>query len=243
MAKVFAATDAGRVRASNEDSVLSLPGVALVADGMGGEAAGEVASGLAAHTIRVSLGEAVAPYTEETLRRAVEAANTAVYHEAQATPACAGMGTTVTLCAYQEAPADAGTKNVGVATYAHVGDSRLYLYRDGAMRQLTRDHSYVEELVARGTLTEAEARVHPKKNVLTRAVGTSETVKVDTGWLELFAGDILLLATDGLTNMVTEEEIGKLLAEPGESPADALIAAANTAGGRDNVSAVVVIFP
>ena len=241
MAESFAYTDVGRVRPTNEDSALCFaPGVAVVADGMGGRAAGEVASSLLVQTVRESLEQAPRPWGEEALRQAVALANEKILAEAEKYPACEGMGTTATLVSYADAGVDGNAG--GEAVWAHVGDSRMYLLRGGELRQITRDHSYVEGLVESGSITEAEARKHPRKNVLTRAVGVEPDVEVDTGRLALQKGDTLLLATDGLTNMVEDADIARNLLEHPKDPAYALGTAANDAGGRDNITAVVVML-
>ena len=233
MAETFAYTDVGQVRPTNEDSAAIMPpGVAIVADGMGGYAAGEVASSLLVKTVKQVLGATPQPWDEEVLRGAVMEANTAILNEAAKTPACEGMGTTATLVDYSD-----GKR----AVWAHVGDSRLYLLHGDELHQVTRDHSYVADLVEAGTITPEEARRHPKKNVLTRAVGVEETVKVDAGCFPVERGDVLLLATDGLTNMIGDAEIARLIREHPSDPAYALGAAANDAGGRDNITAVVVV--
>lgn len=233
MASCYECTDVGHVRPTNEDSALCFaPGVCLVADGMGGHAAGEVASSLLVHTVQAYLGKTARPWSEETLRQAVCTANAAILSEAAQFPAYEGMGTTATVFSYAD----------GKGVWAHVGDSRLYLYRKGKLLQMTRDHSYVEGLVESGSITQEEARVHPKKNVLTRAVGVDAAVEIDTGSFALSEGDAILLSTDGLTNMVTDEEIASLLASSAEDPARALVDAANAAGGKDNITAVVVVF-
>ena len=240
MAESFAYTDIGRVRPTNEDSALCFaPGVAVVADGMGGRAAGEVASSLLVQTVREQLLAAPRPWGEEALRQAVALANEKILAEAKKYPACEGMGTTATVLSYADAAAG---ENGGEAVWAHVGDSRIYLLRGGELRQITRDHSYVEGLVESGSITEAEARKHPRKNVLTRAVGVEPDVEVDTGRLALQKGDTLLLATDGLTNMVEDADIARILEEHPNDPAYAVGTAANNAGGRDNITAVVVML-
>ena len=143
------------------------------------------------------------------------------------------MGTTATIFHYED-------KN---GFWAHVGDSRLYLLRAGKICQLTRDHSYVEDLVASGSITREEARIHPQKNMLTRAVGISENLSVDTGSFEIQPSDTVLLSTDGLTNMVDDALIESILMEEHANPARVLVDAALAAGGKDNVTAVVVTFP
>ena len=234
MIQVYQATDVGRVRQGNEDSaVVFEPSVYVVADGMGGEAAGEVASHLLVDTVQQDLAGRT-DIVEESLRQAVLAANEAILASVKATPAYQGMGTTATLLHI--------TADEQQACWAHVGDSRLYLLREGeAIQQITRDHSYVEDLVAQGSITEAEAKVHPRRNLLTRAVGVDKDLAVDTGSLSLEAGDILLLATDGLMKHIADEEIASLLESKPENPARELVDRALDAGGTDNITTVVVV--
>ena len=168
---------------------------------------------------------------EKELSSAIHRANHAILTVAER-PDCKGMGTTATILHLD------GDQ----ALWAHVGDSRLYLLRGGVLHQVTRDHSYVEDLVAQGELTEEEARIHPQKNVLTRAVGVEADIIVDTGRFTVQPGDILLLATDGLMNMVQEPEICAILGRQEGDVARALIEAALASGGRDNVTAVVVVY-
>lgn len=234
MIQVYQATDVGRVRQGNEDSVVVFePSVYVVADGMGGEAAGEVASHLLVDTVRQTLAGS-RDIVEDSLRQAVLAANDVILTCVAETPAYQGMGTTATLLHIDE--------DERQACWAHVGDSRLYLLRDGAaLQRVTRDHSYVEDLVAQGSITEDEAKVHPRRNLLTRAVGVDRDLSVDTGWLALKGGDVLLLATDGLMKHVSDEEIAELLLAENANPAQTLIQRALDAGGSDNITAVVVV--
>ena len=234
MIQVYQATDVGRVRQGNEDSVVVFePSVYVVADGMGGEAAGEVASHLLVDTVRQTLAGS-RDIVENSLRQAVLAANDVILTCVAETPAYQGMGTTATLLHIDE--------DERQACWAHVGDSRLYLLRDGAVLQrVTRDHSYVEDLVAQGSITEDEAKVHPRRNLLTRAVGVDRDLSVDTGRLALKGGDVLLLATDGLMKHVSDEEIAELLLAENANPAQMLIQRALDAGGSDNITAVVVV--
>lgn len=234
MSKEFQATDTGRVRSHNEDCCgIFAPACYVVADGMGGHAAGEVASGMLLDTVRTCL-EGRSGLGEEELRQAVIEANRRICETAKASAALSGMGTTATLL-----HVDAGK---GAGYWAHVGDSRLYLMRAGVLTQITRDHSYVEDLVAQGEITEEEARRHPQRNMLTRAVGVEELVEVDTGCVNLQMGDVLLLSTDGLTNMVTDEAICTMLCEAREDPAKTLVSRAVENGGIDNVTAVVAEY-
>ena len=223
-------TDVGRMRDHNEDSVWPTddgtsedPIVMAVADGMGGHAGGEVASAIALDT-------AMAVGGEPAIR--VQAANLAVVDAARLRPRLSGMGTTMTLAVIDPD----GDLDIG-----HVGDSRSYLFRAGTLEQITNDHSYVAEMIAAGKLTPAEAEVHPYRSVLTRAVGLDPTVEVDRYGRILEAGDRILLCSDGLTAMIPDDHIGRILmtSDPGET-ADALVAAANEAGGADNITVVVI---
>ena len=208
-----AATDPGRVRKANEDGVLAAPGVFAVADGMGGHAAGEVASAVALQTIEARLDPKVA--TMASVTDVVRAANEAVHRRSLEDPATRGMGTTLTLIA----PATGGDGDRLVL--ANVGDSRAYLLADGELRQLTRDHSYVEEMLAAGQITAEEARKHPHRHVVTRVLGVEPSVAVDTWLLTPERGDRYLLCSDGLINEVADEEIARLIldaADPRRPP-------------------------
>jgi serine/threonine protein phosphatase PrpC len=205
-----------------------------VADGMGGHAAGEVASAVALQTVEARLDPKVA--TMASVTDVVRAANEAVHRRSLQDPATRGMGTTLTLIA----PAAGGDGDRLVL--ANVGDSRAYLLADGELRQLTRDHSYVEEMLAAGQITAEEARKHPHRHVVTRVLGVEPSVAVDTWLLTPERGDRYLLCSDGLINEVADEEIARLIlgaADP-QSAAQALVDAANAAGGRDNISVVVI---
>ena len=231
--QVYKATDVGLVRKGNEDNLAVFDKVYAVADGMGGEAAGEVASQMLVDTIQEKLAgrEKIG---EAELCQAVQDANLTIRHYVEEHPSCEGMGTTATLLQLDE--------QEGQAYWAHVGDSRLYLLRCGAdaLEQITRDHSYVEDLVREGTITPAEARKHPQRNMLTRAVGVMENLVVDSGQLTIHDGDIFLLATDGLMKQVDDDTIMRILRESAENPAQALLNAALSAGGTDNITIVVV---
>jgi PPM family protein phosphatase len=226
-----ARTDTGRRRLHNEDVFVCEPPVYAVADGMGGAQAGELAASLAA----AALAEATAALRgEEAAAELVREANRRVFRRSVEDPAAAGMGTTVTLLLVDE-PA-------GTAAVAHVGDSRAYRIRDGQLDQLTLDHSVVGELVRAGRLTEEEALDHPYRSAITRVLGTEEDVDVDTLTVELQPGDLYLVCSDGLTSMVRDEEIlAKTTAHDGnpEAVAAALIDAANSAGGDDNITVVL----
>lgn len=224
-------TDTGRRRRRNEDAFVCEPPLFAIADGMGGAQAGELASRLAAAAIEEA-GAAVGD--AEGVAGAVRTANARIFERSLTDPAVAGMGTTATVALVDE--------HTGSLTLAHVGDSRAYRYRDGVLEQLTTDHSLVAELVRTGRLTEAEAAVHPHRSVITRALGTEAEVEVDTRTLELTPGDIVLLCSDGLSAMVRDDEIARLLGESDLDPyqaAETLVRAANAAGGEDNVTVVV----
>ena len=224
-------SDTGRKRRQNEDAYVCEPPLFAIADGMGGAQAGEVASRLAAAAFEEG---AAAIRGEEGVATVVRAANTKIFERAVHDPAVAGMGTTATVAVVDEAAA--------TVTIAHVGDSRAYLYRNGVLEQLTTDHSLVGELVRSGRLTEDEAAVHPHRSVITRALGTDADVEVDTLTLEAAPGDLVLLCSDGLSAMVRDEEIVRLLGSADGAPresAEALVSAANAAGGEDNVTVVL----
>jgi protein phosphatase len=224
-------TDTGRRRRQNEDAFVCEPPLFAIADGMGGAQAGELASRLAAAAIEEA---GAAGGDADAVAGAVRAANARIFERSLTDPAVAGMGTTATVALVDE--------HAGTLTLAHVGDSRGYRYREGVLEQLTTDHSLVAELVRTGRLTEAEAAVHPHRSVITRALGTEADVEVDTRTLELAPGDVVLLCSDGLSAMVRDEEIARLLGESERDPyaaAEALVRAANAAGGEDNVTVVV----
>ncbi len=225
--EVGSATDIGRVRERNEDSILVDPPLYVVADGMGGHRGGQVASQVALETM-----EELSSESRGSLADHVRRANRAVWDRSVEDEQLSGMGTTLTAARIDGAS----------ALIAHVGDSRAYLLRDGVLRQLTTDHTLVARMVKSGEITEQEADVHPHKNVLTRALGTDEQVEVDEDSIALSGGDRLLLCSDGLTGMVTEDQIQAIL-ETNEQPqqaADRLVKAANRAGGVDNISVVVI---
>jgi len=222
-------TDTGRQRRGNEDSSFARPPVFVVADGMGGAQAGEVASQIAVETFEEGLPESGSP--EERLVNRVQEANSRIYERSRTEHERAGMGTTLTAAYLDDA-------HVAIA---HVGDSRAYLFRDGSLTRLTQDHSLVDELVRRGKLTEEQAAEHPQRSIITRALGPEPTVEVDTWNYGVRAGDILLLCSDGLTSMISEERIAHSIASADslERAADQLIDEANAAGGRDNITVVL----
>ncbi|MFL5991783.1 MAG: Stp1/IreP family PP2C-type Ser/Thr phosphatase [Rubrobacteraceae bacterium] len=230
----FGATHAGKVRANNEDALLVGEGrdetLFVVADGIGGFEAGEVASRIAVDVLKE-----LAPGA--SFEAAISEANRRILAAGRGDERLSGMGTTVVAVRF------AGTRDEPVAQVAHVGDSRAYLLRGGNLRPVTEDHSLVAELVRSGDLTRDQAAEHPQKNLITRALGADEEVEVDTAVLPVEAGDRFLLCSDGLSDMIPETRIGEILAEaPGdpEKPARSLVSAALDAGGADNVTVIVV---
>jgi protein phosphatase len=230
-----ASTDAGRVRGGNEDSYVAEPMIFGVADGMGGHQAGEVASAIAASTMRDRL--VAGANSVDVAVAAVVEANAAIFQGAHNNAEQRGMGTTLTALAVL-------TTEGQPPRFAllNVGDSRTYVVRNGRLRRVSIDHSYVQELVSTGHITELEARNHPRRNIVTRALGIEPTVRVDTWVLPLVKGDRYVLCSDGLVDEVEDHVIAAILAEqtnPQEA-ADALVAAANENGGRDNTTVLVV---
>jgi protein phosphatase len=222
-------THPGRQRRDNEDSAYVRAPLFVVADGMGGARAGEVASALAVEEFRDELPAGGSP--EERLAARIQKANRHIYELSHREREHEGMGTTVTAVYLDEA---------GLAV-AHVGDSRAYVFRDGALTRLTEDHSLVEELLRQGRLTEAEAANHPQRSIITRALGIEVEVEVDTATFPVRAADIVLLCSDGLTSMIDEPVIAAVLQDEHdlERAADRLIDEANAAGGRDNITVVL----
>jgi PPM family protein phosphatase len=223
-------TDTGRRRRSNEDSYVCEPPLFAVADGMGGAQAGEVASGLAAAVLEEANGDEL---REERIVELIQEANRRVFKRSNEDPSASGMGTTMTV---------AVTGRDGAVLIGHVGDSRAYRIRGGALEQLTKDHSLVGELMRSGKLSPEEAETHPQRSVITRAVGTEPDVDVDTFTVDTEAGDVFLLCSDGLTDMVPDDSIQSLLAEREgelETVARRLVEAANSGGGEDNITVVV----
>jgi protein phosphatase len=226
-------TDTGRQRRDNEDSAYVRVPLYVVADGMGGAQAGEVASALAVEEFRRGLPDTDDdhPTAEQRLAARVRDANRRIYETAQLEREHSGMGTTLTAV-YLDGPDLA---------IAHVGDSRAYVLRDGELTRLTHDHSLVEELMRRGKLTPEQAAEHPQRSIITRALGIEPDVEVDTWTYPGRAGDVVLLCSDGLTSMIDEDLVAEVLgSEPDlERAGERLIAAANEAGGRDNITVVL----
>ncbi|MBX7118044.1 MAG: Stp1/IreP family PP2C-type Ser/Thr phosphatase [Gemmatimonadaceae bacterium] len=237
--KVGARTDVGMVRSGNEDNFFAEAdgrrGVFVVADGMGGHAAGEVASEMAVQIVARTLLplESVAqPGADQLVAQALKDANRAIYERMLAEVDKQGMGTTASVLVMSDEGYLIG----------QIGDSRIYLLRDGALTQVTKDHSYVQEQVDAGLLTPEQARYHPYSNVITRCVGASDEVEADIYRGELRPGDVFLVASDGLTGMVDDRRLQQLLlarSGPGRI-VDALIAEANNRGGLDNITSIVI---
>jgi protein phosphatase len=237
---VAARSDVGMVRSGNEDSFFAHSnkeiGLFIVADGMGGHAAGEVASEMAVQIISrelADLSEVVGERPRSLMATTIQGANRAIYERTIAESDKQGMGTTVSVLMM----ADTGKWLIG-----QVGDSRVYLLRDGGLEQLTKDHSYVQEQVDAGLLTPEQARYHPYSNVITRCVGAGEEVEADTFQGDFRAGDVFLVASDGLTGMVDDRRLQQLLLSRASAGriVDALIAEANYRGGLDNITAIVI---
>lgn len=230
-------TNQGRVRTSNEDSLVvdTEVGLALVADGMGGHAAGEIASQLASSTTHewIVSHRTAKEEPATVLRDAVLNANNRVYEAQRRDRSLAGMGSTLTSMLFE-----GGRYHV-----AHVGDSRAYRLRDGKLEQLTKDHSLVWHLYENGVLDKSDLSKHPQKNLITRSIGSHLQIDVDVEEGEGRPGDVYLLCTDGLTDGVGEDELRTALSQTHKTPqeiAEALVDAANKAGGPDNITAVVI---
>lgn len=236
--RAFSVTDIGRHRKMNQDYVYiserpvgSLPNLFIVADGMGGHNAGEYASRHTAETIMARAGASRQIMPAAILQEAITAANDELLRKAALDTSMWGMGTTVVAAVIIE-------ERLYVA---NVGDSRLYIVNH-EMRQITKDHSFVEEMVQRGELSREDARLHPKKNIITRAVGAVPEIEIDFFEEDLHDGDEILLCSDGLTNMVEDDEIRKLIKGQDDVALKAarLVETANQNGGRDNITVVVI---
>jgi protein phosphatase len=250
--EIASCTDAGMVRSHNEDSIAADPviGLVVLADGMGGYNAGEVASGMATTVITTELQHAVSsvaphavdpasgqPAAERLLREQIAKANTSIFQAAQSQPQYAGMGTTLVAALFSD----------NRVTVAHIGDSRMYRLRDGRFEQITRDHSLLQEQIDSGMITPEQARHSHNKNLVTRALGIDPEVEAEVNGFDVMPGDVYLLCSDGLNDMVTDEDIGMTVqtiagASGGNLrlAAQQLVQMANDNGGRDNVSVVLV---
>ncbi len=246
--QITSATDSGRVRGHNEDCVESRPEIGLVvlADGMGGYNAGEVASGMATSVIAAGLDQswtagrigklnrdAATKLSQELLQQHVSEANRAIFDVAQKDPQCAGMGTTLVACLFYD----------NFVTVGHIGDSRLYRMRNDALELITRDHSLLQEQIDSGLISVEEARSSHNRNLVTRAVGIDPDVDTEIQTYDVAVGDIYLLCSDGLNDMIEDEEIQMTLIALQSNldlTAQQLVQAANDAGGRDNVSVMLI---
>jgi serine/threonine protein phosphatase PrpC len=231
LGRTAAITDPGRRRRQNEDAFVREPPLFAVADGMGGAQAGEIASRLAAAALRQPGGDAAADGRDRVVTL-VEEANRRVYERASEDEAVSGMGTTMTVALVEDDSVWIG----------HVGDSRAYLIRDGALEQLTEDHSLVAELVRSGKLSPEEAEVHPQRSVITRALGTEADVDVDAFSVRPRPGDLFMLCSDGLTSMVADDELLAIVERTRhdlDRTARALVEEANRGGGEDNITVVL----
>jgi serine/threonine protein phosphatase PrpC len=227
------ASDTGRRRRRNEDNYVVAPPLFAVADGMGGAQAGEVASSLAASALEAGTSEDLG--ASERVNALIQEANRRIFARASTDPTASGMGTTMTVALVE------GMRVV----LGHVGDSRAYLVRGDSMEQLTEDHSLVNELVKSGKLSEDEAHIHPQRSVITRAVGTDPDVDVDVFTIEAEDGDVFLLCSDGLTDMVSDVDILELVDRDRgdlEKAVRSLVQFANKEGGEDNITAVAFLI-
>lgn len=236
-------TSEGRVRGNNEDAIFIskptdiLKKLCIVADGMGGHNAGEVASNTAITSFNEYICENYDPKDNpdeilEVMVGAVQYANTEVCRLGFLNPELEGMGTTFTaVCVHNKK-----------MYYVHVGDCRIYVFKSGKLEQITHDHSYVMDLVKMGQITAEEARVHPKRNIITRALGSPGNVDVDTGILHVKKDEMILLCSDGLSSMLTDDEIAEILRkdESIRSKAEELVNCANELGGQDNISVILL---
>jgi PPM family protein phosphatase len=226
--RVAAITDPGRTRRHNEDSYVIEPPLFAIADGMGGAQAGEVASRLATAALKEGQVDAGG---EQRISDLIQAANRRVYDRSSSDPNTSGMGTTITVALVED----------DHVAFGHVGDSRAYLIRDASMEQLTEDHSLVNELLKTGRLSREEAETHPQRSVITRALGTDPDVDVDTFSVRAENGDLFLLCSDGLTDMVSEESILDVVErhrDDIDGALRALVKEANRGGGQDNITVV-----
>ena len=238
MLRSYAITDIGQKRQLNQDFIYlsetpigNLPNVFIVADGMGGHNAGDYASRYAVETVVDEIGASFEKSPVKILGSAIEKANTLIRQRAREDAAYSGMGTTMV----------AATCLGRYLEVANVGDSRLYVIRD-KIEQVTQDHSLVEEMVRMGSIDKETARNHPDKNIITRAIGAQDFIETDFFSVELQSGDMVLLCSDGLTNMIDDEEIHRILTEGGslKDRVDKLVETANRNGGKDNISVIVI---
>jgi len=239
---VFAKSDIGKMRDNNQDYYyISSPEdqvqLYILADGMGGYKGGEIASNLATEAVRRYVQDNFSKITKvrdeilELVKNAIQYANMVVYEKSKEQKELEGMGTTLEVCLIYNNKAYIG----------HIGDSRIYRIRKGTMKKLTKDHSYVQQLVEDGKITKEEAKTHPKKNMLTKALGCTIYIEPDIRARNIEPGDILVMCSDGLTNMVKEEEVFEIVTEKPEVATDRLIEKANQAGGYDNITVIIIM--
>lgn len=239
--RILAKSDIGKARDMNQDyhyvsDVNSTPILCILADGMGGYKGGEIASNLAVNSAKKYIENNFQTIQKDKqsilnlINSAVEYANFVVYEKSKEIEELKDMGTTLEICLIYNSKAYIG----------HVGDSRIYRIRNSSMKKLTTDHSYVEQLIKEGKITREEAYSHPKKNMLVKALGCNSMVEPDIFSRAFLKGDIILMCSDGLTNMLKEEEIYKVLLENPEKPVENLINSANRQGGIDNITAIII---
>jgi len=244
MIKFAVKSDTGKVRQINEDSyniIQGIPGITatfVIADGMGGHNSGEVASKIAVDSVSNYLLQSVGKFNDENeiksyIKDAIKKANIEIFNKSNENEIFFGMGTTFTATVILNKRLIIG----------HVGDSRVYVLRKGKMIQLTIDHSFIEELIKKGTLTREEAENHPKRNVITRALGCEEDIEIDTYLADMIENDVFILCTDGLTNMLSESEIRNIIinAESLDEACNGLVKKALKKGGEDNITVILFI--
>jgi protein phosphatase len=231
LGRIAVVTDTGRRRLGNEDAYVWRPPLFAIADGMGGAKAGEIAAGIAADTLE---GADSRPLDADELATLISEANVRIWERSLNDPATAGMGTTFTVALVDE--------EAGAVVFGHVGDSRAYRVRDGVLEQITTDHSLVAELVESGVLTPEEAERHPQRSAITRALGTEPEVEPDVFTIEVVPGDLFLLCSDGLSDMLTEDQIAAAIERVDGDPTAAgeeLVRKANAEGGDDNITVLL----
>jgi protein phosphatase len=231
LGRIAVVTDTGRRRLGNEDAYVWRPPLFAIADGMGGAKAGEIAAGIAADTLEKADSR---PLDADDLATLISEANTRVWQRSLNDPSTAGMGTTFTVALVDE--------QAGAVVFGHVGDSRAYRVRDGVLEQITTDHSLVAELVESGVLTPEEAERHPQRSAITRALGTEPEVEPDVFTIEVAPGDLFLLCSDGLSDMLSEDQIAAAIERAGGDPTAAgeeLVRNANAEGGDDNITVLL----